>query len=82
MKENKIKLTEAWMNVRGDMIQTNSYKRLLGDELKAEYLMKAREDLYRDAGRIYSEADPAQPQSLQPWGAGPTPPAGVYYTKP
>ena len=82
VKENKIKLTEAWMNVRGDMIQTNSYKRLLGDELKAEYLMKAREDLYRDAGRIYSEADPAQPQSLQPWGAGPTPPAGVYYTKP
>jgi hypothetical protein len=83
VRENKIKLTEAWMNVRGDIIQTNSYKSLQGDEPRAEYLMRAREDLYSDAGRIYSEADPAQPQSLQPWGAaGPTPPAGVHYTNP
>jgi len=87
MRENKISLTEAWMNVRGDMIQTNSYKRIQGDEPKAEYLMRAREDLYSDAGRIYSEADPTPPAStgLPGWATrkpGQLVHKGVYYKKP
>lgn len=44
--------------------------------------MRAREDLYSDAGRVYSETDPAKPDpaGLPAWA---TPGgSGVYYTKP